>query len=240
MPQSIEQNFQTDFNRTLSARFAPLDKRQRLLLLCALDFELAKIRHQTTDPMLRRIRTQFWREALFENNGGGHALAKQMIECFSSDPLLFSELEQLLEVHEQFQDSEPSFETYKAEYCQRQAVLFQLATTCLEGVMPIAFYERCGRAYGGAQLLCQKVQKPYEQEKYSKELLDQTQNAYAELKQDLHAVETHIRAAVLPLALVPPYLDLFQASDRAGSQPIDLHPVRKAWVLWRAARNGFQ
>ena len=240
---TIEPHFEIDFNRALSSRFAPREKRQSLRLLSALDSELAKIRYQTSDPLLQRIRTQFWREALFEQDGGGHALARQMIDCFATAPSLFAELEQLIDVHEEFQDREPSFETYKAEYSQRQGVLFQLATMCLggrEGIMPRAFYEQCGRAYGSAQLLCQKAPELHDQTIYLEELLDQTQNAYAEMKQDLLVIDQPVRIAVLPLALVPPYLDLFQTSDRAGSQPIDLHPVRKAWVLWRAARNGFK
>ncbi len=247
--------FESDFNRALSTRFAAANKRHGLLLLCSFDGELAKIARQTSDPLLQRIRTQFFREALYEKAGAGHWLAAELITTFSTRQSLFRDLEGLIEAHECSQDQEASSAARWDGFCQRQSVLFQLARSYLTD-RPIEtekqFFHQCGLAYGGALLLCEKWHQsdPAAETGGLDEFgdagggMEQFQQiaaaAFSELKSQLQAVSPVARAAILPLALVPPYLDLFQASDKTAKQPIDLHPARKAWILWRAARRGFR
>ena len=207
-----------------------------------LDAELAKIRSQASDPMLRAIRTQFWREALYENEGGGHELARDLIACFSADQLMFAKLDRLILAHEKFQDEEALLETLSKEYCERQAALFELAHSYLlggESERSCDFYLQCGKAYGGGQFICRHRPLFIGNEEHGQRLLHQTGVALEEISADLRKLAPRGRAAVLPLALAAPYLDLYQTSDRAGGQAIDLHAARKLWLLWRAIRKGF-
>lgn len=53
-----------DYERYLCALFAPREARAALLALTALNAELARIRHQVTEPVTGEIRLIWWRDAL--------------------------------------------------------------------------------------------------------------------------------------------------------------------------------
>src|SRR5258705_10943546 len=60
-----------DRDRFLAALFAPEPARTDLLALLAFDHELARTRLVTREPMLARIRLEWWREAVAEAAGAG-------------------------------------------------------------------------------------------------------------------------------------------------------------------------
>jgi phytoene synthase len=72
-----------DRDRFLSSLFAPDPARRGLLALLAFDHELARTRHVTREPMLARIRLQWWREAVAEAAGGGSPRAQPIVESLS-------------------------------------------------------------------------------------------------------------------------------------------------------------
>ena len=53
-----------DYDRYLSALFAPVDSREALFALIAFNHEVARIPEAVSEPMLGRIRLQWWREVL--------------------------------------------------------------------------------------------------------------------------------------------------------------------------------
>ena len=53
-----------DYDRYLSALFAPAGRREALFALIAFNHEIARIPEAVSEPMLGRIRLQWWREAL--------------------------------------------------------------------------------------------------------------------------------------------------------------------------------
>ena len=65
-----------DRDRFLGALFAPEPARADLLALLAFDHELARTRTVTREPMLARIRLEWWREAVVEAAGGGKPRAR--------------------------------------------------------------------------------------------------------------------------------------------------------------------
>lgn len=68
-----EQARRFDRDRFLCAMFAPDDRREALFALSAFNFEIARCREVVSEPMLGRIRLQWWREAigrLYETPGG--------------------------------------------------------------------------------------------------------------------------------------------------------------------------
>lgn len=53
-----------DPDRFLTALFAPEDRREALFALYAFNLEVARVREAVTEPMLGRLRLQWWREAI--------------------------------------------------------------------------------------------------------------------------------------------------------------------------------
>ena len=72
-----------DRDRFLAALFAPEPARRGLLALLAFDHELARTRTVTREPLLARIRLQWWREAVVEAAGSGKLRAQPIVESLS-------------------------------------------------------------------------------------------------------------------------------------------------------------
>ena len=72
-----------DRDRFLAALFAPEPQRRGLLVLLAFDHELARTRTVTREPMLARIRLEWWREAVAEAAGDGKPRAQPIVESLS-------------------------------------------------------------------------------------------------------------------------------------------------------------
>ncbi len=72
-----------DRDRFLAALFAPEPQRHGLLTLLAFDHELARTRTVTREPMLARIRLEWWREAVAEAAGDGKPRAQPIVESLS-------------------------------------------------------------------------------------------------------------------------------------------------------------
>ena len=73
---------ETDRDRFLGALFAPEPARRALLSLIAFEHELARTPHVTSEPMLARIRLQWWREAV-RDAGEGRPRAQPIVESLS-------------------------------------------------------------------------------------------------------------------------------------------------------------
>ncbi len=69
-----------DRERFLAALFAPEPQRGGLLALLAFDHELARTRSVTKEPMLARIRLEWWREAMAEAVGIGKPRAQPIVD----------------------------------------------------------------------------------------------------------------------------------------------------------------
>jgi phytoene/squalene synthetase len=72
-----------DRDRFLGALFAPEPARTGLLALLAFNHELARTRSVTREPMLARIRLEWWREAVAEAAGEGKPRAQPIVESLS-------------------------------------------------------------------------------------------------------------------------------------------------------------
>lgn len=72
-----------DRERFLGALFAPEPQRRGLLALLAFDHELARTRNVTKEPMLARIRLEWWREAMAEAAGTGKPRAQPIVDALA-------------------------------------------------------------------------------------------------------------------------------------------------------------
>lgn len=69
-----------DRERFLAALFAPEPARRGLLAVLAFNHELARTRSVTREPLLARIRLEWWREAVAEAAGAGVVRAQPIVE----------------------------------------------------------------------------------------------------------------------------------------------------------------
>jgi phytoene synthase len=69
-----------DRDRYLTALFAALPARERLFALYAFNAEIAKVRETVTEPLLGRIRLQWWREAIGEIYEGKPPRRHEVVE----------------------------------------------------------------------------------------------------------------------------------------------------------------
>lgn len=72
-----------DRDRFLASLFAPEPERRGLLAVLAFDHELARTRSVTREPMLARIRLEWWREAVVEAAGEEKPRAQPIVEVLS-------------------------------------------------------------------------------------------------------------------------------------------------------------
>lgn len=72
-----------DRDRFLASLFAPELARRGLLAILAFNHELARTRTVTREPLLARIRLEWWREAAAEAAGGGRPRAQPIVESLS-------------------------------------------------------------------------------------------------------------------------------------------------------------
>src|SRR5487761_327814 len=61
---------QHDRDRFVTALFAPEDRRENLFALYAFNYELAKVHESVREPMMGRVRLQWWRDTLAEIAAG--------------------------------------------------------------------------------------------------------------------------------------------------------------------------
>ena len=72
-----------DRDRFLGALFAPEPARAGLFALLAFEHELGRTRSVTREPLLARIRLEWWREAVVEAAGTGPPRAQPIVEVLS-------------------------------------------------------------------------------------------------------------------------------------------------------------
>jgi phytoene/squalene synthetase len=94
-----------DRDRFLAALFAPEPQRRGLLALLAFDHELARTRTVTREPMLARIRLQWWRDAVEDAVGDATPRAQPVVESLSETvrqhDLPSQRLNDLIDAHEE-------------------------------------------------------------------------------------------------------------------------------------------
>jgi len=72
-----------DRDRFQTALFAPGERRDALFALYAFNFEVARLREVTREPMIGRIRLQWWRDAIAEIYSGGPSRRHDVVEALA-------------------------------------------------------------------------------------------------------------------------------------------------------------
>ena len=93
-----------DYDRYLSALFAPAERREALFALIAFNHEIARIPEAVSEPMLGRIRLQWWRETLAAIHAGAptrrHEVALPLAAAIEAYGLGSASFDRLLDARE--------------------------------------------------------------------------------------------------------------------------------------------
>jgi NADH dehydrogenase [ubiquinone] 1 alpha subcomplex assembly factor 6 len=139
LPETLAQSLrQHDRDRYLTTLFAPADRRSALIALYAFNFEVAKTREVVREPLLGRIRLQWWREALDEIYRGAtprhHEVVMALAAAIRAHDLTRYHFDRLIDARESDLEDEPpsslaALEAYADDTASR---LVRLALEILE------------------------------------------------------------------------------------------------------------
>ncbi len=100
-----------DRDRYQTALFAPAARREALFALYAFNYEIARVRETVTQPVLGRIRLEWWRENIAACYGGGpvrrHPVAAALALTISERGLTRAHFDRLIDAREADFDAEP-------------------------------------------------------------------------------------------------------------------------------------
>jgi phytoene synthase len=92
-----------DHDRYLTCLFAPQSRRRRLVALYAFNLEIAKTAEVVQEPMIGRIRLQWWREALsgtYQGQIRSHAVVEALAKTIADCDLAEARLQGLIDARE--------------------------------------------------------------------------------------------------------------------------------------------
>jgi 15-cis-phytoene synthase len=120
-------------DRYLAALLAPAAARDDLMALAAFAGEIARVPLFVTEPMMGRIRLQWWRDALENGADGGNPIASAIISAANRREFETSELVRLIDAHEVTLDDLPfaDDQALRAHFAATEGVLLQCAVKAL-------------------------------------------------------------------------------------------------------------
>lgn len=249
-------------DRYLAALLAPRDVRDDLIVLAAFAGEVGRIPASVSEPMLGEIRLQWWRDALVldareaASAGGratGHPVADAMQVVIARHDLDRASLDRLLDATGRLLEDRPHRDAVAlAETIAAiDGTLFALAARIATG-RPLAPAEasaaaNAGEAYGHARVLAEAAILAGEGRSLlpgddSAAPADRAEQALGELRLAWRDLSRKVQCALLPVALVGPYLRLSRGrttvapdeGESAVHRVDDILPLARVWHLMRA------
>ena len=247
-------------DRYLSALLAPVEVRADLIALAAFAGEVGRIPAFVTEPMMGRIRLQWWHERIRDQSSGGHPVASAIIETMNRRRLPAKRLIGLIDAHEDSLDDRPFVDTGAlTHYVDRiDGTLFALAADMTGGPTDPELATRCGRAYGLARVLLETpatlahgrlllplpgTTPPAMEDTDGLPAIMQTLSDFARrdlavISRQMRQMTRHKRLAFLPVALVEPYLGALHLERFNPRASVEINPLRRVWRLWRCHSSG--
>jgi phytoene synthase len=257
-----------DPDRYLADLFASADARPHLFALHAFSVEVAGIRGKVSEPALGEIRLKWWGGALRGEHGGAPLAAElaETIRRFDLPLVAFDNLLQA-RIFDLYDDPMPTVNDLEGYAGDTESGLMQLTAMILAGGKDPGTSELSGlagvavaltrllrgfprNAAGGqvflpADLLAKHGATAGQVaagdttpavRHVLADLRDLARRRLAEARSVARTVDPALLPAFLPAAMVETYLDRLDRAD--GSALQDVSPLRRQWVLWRAARKG--
>src|SRR5215831_11598806 len=99
-----------DPERYLTALFAPADRREGLFALYAFNLELARVRESVREPIMGRMRLQWWRDTvsgIYAGEPRAHEVVRPLAAAIAAHGLDRGLLDRLIDAREQDMEPEP-------------------------------------------------------------------------------------------------------------------------------------
>jgi phytoene synthase len=231
-----------DVDRYLAALLGPRRARADLLALAAFTGEIARIPGFVSEPMMGAIRLQWWREALDTLQAGGitgNPVADALGRAIDRHALPDELLRGLIDARSEDLEPQRPHEQGLAAYVDgTDGAAFKLAARILN-VDPQTASEllfAVAQAYGRARILRNAAR---ESSADTAPLKEEAREWLGKARLLIKAAPPAILPAILPIALVEPYLAALEVSgpDSADARA-DISQLTRVWRLWRASVTG--
>ncbi len=245
-----------DFDRYLAALLGPREARDDLVTLAATLGEIARVPALVKEPMMGEVRLTWWRDELAkpaDAEPGGHPVADAMRAVIARHGLPKDAIEGLTEarVLDLYADPVTTEADLLAYLDATEGAGFGLAARILGLPDDEAVLTAAGRAFGLTRLLLslprlkQRGRDPLPvilgmsgEEKVAL-WIKRAANELDRARSQLAETRAGIMPAVLPLALVEPYLRALQKPGHdPWMTPTEISPFARVWRLWRAHLRG--
>ena len=247
-------------DRYLAALLSPAAARADLIALAAFAGEVGRIPIYVREPMMGRIRLQWWLERIESVSSGGHPVAAAVIATAKRHDLSTSRLTGLIEAHEDGLDDRPfADEAALLAYVDGvDGALFELAAGICGIATPPDLVRDAGRAYGLARIAFEtpaaiahgRLMLPNSATGTAGALestqilaaihaVSATSRHYlAACSAALTQLSRRSRSPFLPLALVEPYLRALELAAPRPAAAMEIAPLQRAWRLLRCRWTG--
>ena len=235
-----------DPDRCRAAVFAGKAGRERLLLLYAFHYELAKVPELVSEPMIGQIRYQWWREAIAEIYEGkpvrNHEITTPLAGMMQAYDVPRIWLDRLIDGRERDLDPRPFANIAEAkDYCRGTSGLLMQIAAKLLGTEPGEAVVSAGEAWGLTGLA--RAYGYYKDGMLSgvayEDICEAAEASYAVAAQRLKALPSRAFPAVVYAALIPKYITrLTHPSHDPATKLVSYGPLAKQLRLLAAVLKG--
>jgi phytoene synthase len=245
----------------LAALLAPSAVRRDLVTLAAFSGELAKIPQIASDPHIGEIRVQWWRDALHSGAKSGNPIADAMADTISRRDLPLDRINDVLDatVHSLYADPPANDEQLALDLQMRHGVPFALAARILGTSVDAAssgIIHHAAQAYGLANVgltlpfalargrnplppSLAPAGEPADWRGSITRLCARARSHLEHARAAYPAESKAVKTALLPLALVEPYLRVLSRKSHDPCRDIaDIAPLTRAWRLVKTQVRG--
>jgi len=227
-------------DRYLAALLAPRRLQADLVTLAAFMAELGRVEAFVREPMMAAIRLQWWRDTIETGAHTGQPVADALPGLVRRHAVPMPLLDEALDATEAAVTARAGWDApgLEAAAARREAAAFALAgaVLCVPAEPHADIFATSGAAYAAARALLRLAAGDPD----GPRLATTARAALAEVRH-LVTKDDRLIAALLPLALVEPYLRAYETARpepreaRAHGAPLrNINPLTRFWRLWRA------
>ena len=242
---TLEQLKAADPDRCRAAMFADKTTRERLLLLYAFHYELAKVPELVSEPMIGAIRYQWWRDAIAEIYEGKavrqHEITTPLAKLVKDCDIPRFWLDKLIDGRERDLDPRPFTNISEAKtYCRdTSGTLMQIAVK-VTGFEPDANVLNAGEGWGltGLARAFRYYQSGMLTHLPFEAICEAARSSYNSIN-GLAEIDSTVMPASVYAALIPGYISrLTHLTQDPATMSVSYSPLRKRLRLIGAVMRG--
>ncbi|MTD93662.1 hypothetical protein GIW81_04855 [Hyphomicrobium sp. xq] len=247
-----------DHDRYLAALLAPAPARDALMTVAAFHGEIARIPTSVREPAMGAIRLHWWRDTLGGEKTAeatGSPVADRLRYAIESGALPIGDILSIVDAYETLLQPGALADAaaLDAFLDASQGAAFRLSARILgvEEANARGIIGAAAQAYGRVQLLralpllLAKGHDPLAREPVQdwapvvQPILARTRQSLGEVRRLMSVASLTLRTAILPVALVEPYLAaLERLGSRIASEQAGISPLSRVWRIYFARRRG--